>query len=325
MAALLIVGLILPRHLRVEVSAVIDAPTATVFALINDFHRVDLWAPIRATDPNARIVYSGPTRGVGATVTWDGAIVGIGTQTITASQPFEQLETVLEAEAAAIAHTRFELARQDGGTGIAWAYDSDLRFNLIARCFAFVRARTIRREFEHDLAGLKEMAESLPAADFSDLEIEQIVVEPLTIAYLTTTSVPEPAAISDAMGDAYFAILNFIDEHGLQEAGAPMSITRSFSGSQLVFDAAIPVRGIDTATMTDSATVRIGTTWSGPVLRVRHVGPYRDLATTHRKIAAYLAATGIERAGAAWESYVSDPTRVAESDLLTYIYYPIGP
>jgi effector-binding domain-containing protein len=55
------------------------------------------------------------------------------------------------------------------------------------------------------------------------------------------------------------------------------------------------------------------------------VGPYRDLATTHRKIAAYLAATGIERAGAAWESYVSDPTRVAESDLLTYIYYPIGP
>jgi effector-binding domain-containing protein len=45
---------------------------------------------------------------------------------------------------------------------------------------------------------------------------------------------------------------------------------------------------------------------------------------THGKIAAYLAALGIERAGDAWESYVSDPTRVPESELLTYIYYPIS-
>ena len=41
------------------------------------------------------------------------------------------------------------------------------------------------------------------------------------------------------------------------------------------------------------------------------------------KIAAYLAALGIKRNGDAWESYVSDPTKVAEADLLTYVYYPI--
>ena len=35
------------------------------------------------------------------------------------------------------------------------------------------------------------------------------------------------------------------------------------------------------------------------------------------------AATGIERNGDAWESYVSDPTKVAESELLTYVYYPV--
>ena len=37
------------------------------------------------------------------------------------------------------------------------------------------------------------------------------------------------------MGDAYFEILSFIDQHGLQEAGAPISITRSFSGAELLF------------------------------------------------------------------------------------------
>ena len=45
--------------------------------------------------------------------------------------------------------------------------------------------------------------------------------------------------------------------------------------------------------------------------------------TTHRKVAAYLAAHGIERNGDSWESYVSDPAKVAENELLTYVYYPI--
>ena len=44
---------------------------------------------------------------------------------------------------------------------------------------------------------------------------------------------------------------------------------------------------------------------------------------THRKISAYLAAHGIERNGAAWESYVSDPGDVPEEQLITYVYYPI--
>jgi effector-binding domain-containing protein len=136
--------------------------------------------------------------------------------------------------------------------------------------------------------------------------------------------VPEPAAISAAMGKAYFEILNFIDQNNLSEAGAPLSITRSFSGSVLQFDTAIPVRGITDSTPRDGAKVRIGRTYGGSVIRVRHIGSYRTLGATHRKIAAYLAALGIERAGDAWESYVSDPTKVPESELLTYVYYPIS-
>ena len=44
-ALLIVVGLILPRHSRVEVSTLVDAPPATVYALVNDFRRVDLWSP----------------------------------------------------------------------------------------------------------------------------------------------------------------------------------------------------------------------------------------------------------------------------------------
>ena len=117
--------------------------------------------------------------------------------------------------------------------------------------------------------------------------------------------------------------MSFIDEHGLKEAGAPISISRAFSGAELRFDAGVPVRGIKADTPRSKDLVRIGKSYGGPAIRVKHVGSYLTLGRTHDKIAAYLAALGIERNGDAWESYVSDPTRIAAEDLLTYVYYPI--
>ena len=133
----------------------------------------------------------------------------------------------------------------------------------------------------------------------------------------------ETAAISAALGGAYFELLNFMDKYRLREAGAPMSISGSFDGSLLRFDAAIPVRGLDEKTARNSSGVQLGRTYAGPVIRVKHVGAYRSLGRTHDKIAAYLAALGIRRNGDPWESYVSDPTRVPADELLTYVYYPI--
>ena len=321
---LLVIGLALPRHARVEVETRIDAHPATVFALVNDFHRVELWSPWLEADPNARVVHSGPVRGVGAMMTWDGSIIGAGTQTITESRPFTHVAIAINPGETGEARTWFDLEGDEGSTRVTWRFETDYGLNVLGRFFGLAFAGIVRDDYESGLARLRELAESLPTADFSELEIEQLAVEAADIAYLPTTSIPEPAAISEAMGDAYFEILSFIDAQGLSEAGAPLSITRSFSGSELLFDAAIPVRGVTEQTPREGRRVRIGTTYAGNVIRVRHVGPYRTLGATHRKIGAYLAALGIERAGAAWESYVSDPTKVPESDLVTYVYYPIS-
>lgn len=322
-ALLIVIGLLLPRHSRVEVSTLVDAPPATVFALVNDFRRVDLWSPRTATDPNARVIFSGPDRGVGATLTWDGVIVGSGAQTIVESRPHEHVATIINPGEAGEARTWFDIGPEDGGTRVSWGFAHDHGLNLVGRYFALLLSGVVRREYETGIAELKELAESLPRTDFGDLEIEHLVVEALEIAYRPTTSPPEPSAISDAMGKAYFEILSFIDEQGLAENGAPMSIVRGFAGSQLRFDAAIPVRGVTDDTPRDGAAVKLGRTYSGPAIRVRHAGSYRQLGTTHRKIAAYLAALGLERNGDAWETYISDPTRVPEAELLTDVFYPI--
>lgn len=322
-ALLVIIGLLLPASATVSAAVRIDAHAATVFALVNDFRRVRQWSPLLDADPNARVVFSGPERGVGAAMTWDGTIIGSGTQVITTSKPFEFVETAINPGEPGAARTWFDLVGGNGQTVVTWTYEADYGYNLVGRYFALLLKNIVRRDQTIGLATLKELAESLPATDFGDLEIDRMIVESLDIAYLPTTSVPEPAAMSTAMGAAFFQILNFIDEHGLQENGAPLAIMRSFSGSQLLFDSAIPVRGITAATPRAGSGVRIGKTYAGDVVRVRHVGSYRTLGTTHRKIAAYLAALDIDRNGDAWESFVSDPTKVAERDLLTYIYYPV--
>ena len=322
---LIIIGLALPQRARVVASIEIDAPLATVFALANDFHRASLWLPWIETDPNVRIVYSGPNRGVGATITWDGLVVGTGTQVITESIPYEHITTTINPGGPGEAKSWFDFVDTGRSTYLDWSFEVDYGYNIVGRFAALLLIDIIRRDYEHGLASLKNIAESLPRADFSDLEIERIVVEAKEIAYLSAASPPDPASVSEAMGRAYFRILNFIDKHGLANAGAPLSITRSFSGSNLLFDAAIPVQGVTDATPRDEAGVKIGTTHAGTVIRAKHLGSYRSLGQTHQKIAAYLAALGIERDGVAWESYVSDPTKVPEAEMLTYVFYPIKP
>jgi len=320
---LIFVGLLLPSSARVQRDVVVDAQRATVFALVNDPRQFMKWSPRTETDPNARLAYAGSSRGVGATVSWQGRVIGTGRQTIVESDPFERIVIRIDSSGGRDTRSTFELTDVDDGTRIAWTWQRDYGLNLAARYFALFQDSIRGPGQERDLARLADMAGGLPRTDFSDLEVENIVVRSQDIAYITTRSAPDSTAISVAMSDAFFAIIGFIDRHGLAEAGAPMSITRAFSGSSLVFDAAIPIRGLTDQVPGSENAVKLGRSYEGPVIRVRHVGGYASLGQTHDKIAAYLAALGIARNGDAWESYLSDPGRTDETRLITYIYYPV--
>jgi len=322
-ALLLLGGFLLPSQSRFVLSANIDAPRATVFALINDLRRSNLWAPVSANDPNARVVFAGPPRGVGSTMTWDGTIAGSGTQSISESRPFDYVATIINGGDTGESRTWFELQQGVGTTRVNWGFEHNYGWNVVGRYFGLLLTGVLRRDYEKALAELVELAESLPSADFEGTQIEHLVVEAADIAMLGTSSAPAAGDTSAAMGDALFRILGFIDKHGLSEAGAPISIARAFRGAKMRFDAAIPVRGVSDATPSEDGPVRLGKTYGGTVIRVKHIGSYRSLSETHRKIAAYIAALGIERNGDSWESYVSDPTKIDEPELLTYIYYPI--
>ena len=209
--ALALIALFLPSQTNVRRGITIDASRATVFALINDFHQVNKWSHWLEDDPNARTAYSGPRRGAGARFAWDGNIVGRGSQTISESVPFERVVMALEFDDRGNATTVFELSETDEGTLLKSTFNMDIGFDLVARYVGLIVSGVIGENHEKGLENLKLLAEGLPRADFSDVEIEHIIVEAIDIAYRATSSIPDAAAISDAMGKAYFDILGFND------------------------------------------------------------------------------------------------------------------
>jgi effector-binding domain-containing protein len=323
LVVLLLVGLLLPAETSFVISRPVSAPAATVFALIDTPRRSYQWSRIRDTDPDAQVRFPGPYRGEGAALAWDGLLGGSGIEIITASEPYRSVTKVVNPGEASEAFIHYDVDPAADGSSVTLRYTHDYGLNIVGRYMGPLLARILRRDHAAGLDELTALAESLPGADFAPLDIEHVDVEPVRMAWLPTSSEASAAAVSDALGDAYFRILNVLRANGLQAAGPPLSILHEFSGTRRLFDAAIPLGATGDVELRDADGVRVGLSPGGPAVRARHTGRYRGLREAHRRVIAYLAAYGLEIDGDPWEVYVSDPASIAEQERLTEIYYPL--
>ena len=192
----------------------------------------------------------------------------------------------------------------------------------MGRYFGLLFDRWVGSDYEQGLGKLKELAETMPAVDFSDLDVEILDVEAFDILYIQTGSTEELTDIADAMASAYLEIMSFMNENDIKIAAQPMTITRAWNESGYAFDAAIPVDRLDVE-LTEN--VRAGSSPSGRVVRVIHHGAYDQMRPTYEKLSAYMIANGLEEGPVSWEQYISDPGQTDSPDLITHIYFLIAP
>jgi hypothetical protein len=159
----LIVGLLLPRHTKVERSVLIDRPAGSIFATLNSFQLFPRWSPWQDLDPNMHQTMEGPRDGVGAKLVWSGNDkVGTGTQVITAVVPDKSVSSDLDFNGMGAAKSVMSLSPEGTATRVTWSLDIDMGANPVGHYFGLMMDRMIGKDFATGLAKLKTLMESMP-------------------------------------------------------------------------------------------------------------------------------------------------------------------
>jgi uncharacterized protein YndB with AHSA1/START domain len=150
-----------PDNFHVDRSAVIHAPPAVVFALLDDHRQGPRWSPWDRRDPNIRRSFEGPSCGVGAVYAWQGnSEVGEGRLTIQESRPAEFLAMELQffKPFAGTNRVTYTLTPVDDGTRVTWAIDGKNDFLGKAVSLVFNCEAMVGKDFEEGLANLDAAA-----------------------------------------------------------------------------------------------------------------------------------------------------------------------
>lgn len=318
---LAIVGLFLPSSARVERSIVIDRPASLIFPVLNSFERFNEWSPWYGLDPTAEYSYSGPSSGVGARMDWKGnEAVGVGTQTITASEPDSRIATDLDFGEMGVAKVELKLTPEGQGTRVTWGFQTDFGYDLVGRYFGLLMDRFVGADYEKGLAQLKALVESFPNTDIAGADIELIDVAARPILYVTASSSQDLDAISKAYADAYGLILPLMNAAELVPTGPVLGIDNYWDDRGYGFDAAIPVARTDIELQ---APVQAGQTYAGRAVRVRYVGAYAGLGDAQSKGEAYIAVHKLKAHDRVYTEFVSDPGDTPEDQLISVVYLPV--
>ena len=137
----------------------VNAPVATVHALIADFHEWVKWSPWEGLDPDLKRTYEGS--GVGANYAWSGNNkAGEGRMAFAAIEP-EQIVVDLEflKPFKATNVVTFDLTSNGSGTDVAWTM-AGTRNVVMAALGKLFFDKAIAKDFQRGLVSLKAVAES---------------------------------------------------------------------------------------------------------------------------------------------------------------------
>jgi len=152
-----------PPDFSVARSAAMAAPSGTVFAQVNDFHKWEAWSPWAKLDPAMKTTYEGASSGTGSIYIWAGNDkIGEGRMTILESRPGELVRIKLEflKPFAATNQADFTLKGEGAQTSVTWTMTGKKNFIQKAFCMFMDMDKMVGGDFEKGLAQIKTVVEA---------------------------------------------------------------------------------------------------------------------------------------------------------------------
>jgi hypothetical protein len=153
LVTLMLIGLILPGTWSAEASIQIEATPSEVFPFLNDLSRWDTWTNWGDLDSEL----SDPSRGVGASRTWDDPEFGSGSVTITSSGPSTFVGYVVEMGGGATVSGELRIEAAGEGSRVTWREEGDFGRNPLMGYVARGMARSQGAQLEEGLEKLRQI------------------------------------------------------------------------------------------------------------------------------------------------------------------------
>lgn len=326
LAVYVILALFGPSKSHVERSMMVNASSATVYNEINTLTHWKSWSYWDNIDPKMESTYEGPESGVGAKHSWksESDSVGVGSLTITKSEPDTFVETTLEFEGMGTSVGGWKIADTTGGVLVTTYMDMDIPFLYRPMMLFMDMDEMLGADFEKSLKGLKDHTEKLPSPEMT----AEYVSEMSTLPVMKIMTIKDSATLAELpgkFGALYGEIQEEMKKQNLSPAGPALAIydkveTRADGSMYFWFQAGLSV---DKA---GKSTARVNYMESQAVTAVKcdYHGGYNNMEACHESINKYITSNGKMQNGPVWEVYVTDPGMEPDSTKwLTQIYYPV--
>lgn len=312
------IGLLLPRKIHVERSVLINAPRNNIFTRINSLETWKQWSPLLQLDTSMKLIFSGPTSGVGATCKWQSTNKNIGTGgvTVISSEPFDSIRVIMDFGNHGASGCIFKLSESGSKTRVSWSLESDLGINPISRWIGLFSEQLIGPDLEKGLSNLDLLVMNSKNVDgFEILNFE--VPERILISVRDTAST---ATITGKLSKMYHKLTLFLNSSNLPPAGPPIAVFHSYSKQGFDIEACIPVAS--TVVVPEGIFCTINKEMH--TIMMSYIGPYRRISTAYNAMQKYIEENSVRISGPVWEEYLTRPSLEADtSRWQTNIYFPV--
>lgn len=321
---IVIVGIFLPRQVRVQRSLSMNAPTDVIYGEINNLKSWPKWSAWHRLDPKMEITYAGPEAGPGASYSWKSTHkdVGNGTMSIT-SGAADSIATQMDFMEHGKASATFRFTKDGNATKVTWTMLSDMGSNPVAKLFGFLfMDKMVGSDFEkglHNLDSVSAIDMKNKQAGVVTYQIQNVKVEPV-MCMTVRRSCSSVDSIGSFLGSMYGEIGASMGKQGIQLSGPVFAIYHVFSPDKIDFEAGVPCDKMGK----DDGNVKARQLPAVNALCIDYYGPYNAMKPAYDQLQSYIKTNSKEVSGSPWEVYVGDPGKEKDpSKVLTKIYYPV--